>query len=161
MLNREFFFWLCGYFDICGNDQLTQRQWEMIQRHYELMLSVSLYCPSIVAMNLENDPDLSKICHTQIQDVRPTEAEIMYWLQGFFEISGFEGELTKSQQERIVDMFRLNNSGISPRGMQIYLKVTENSTQLRNLLNQMFQHVIDQSYGLSEEEMIKTGLLHG
>ena len=70
MLNREFFFWLCGYFDISGNTQLTQRQWEVIQRHYELMLSVSLYCPSVVAMNLENDPDLSKICHTQIQDVR-------------------------------------------------------------------------------------------
>jgi len=82
-------------------------------------------------------------------------------LQGFFEISGFEGELTKSQQEKIVDMFRLNNSGISPRGMQIYLKVTQNSTQLKKLLNQIFQHVIDQSYGLSDDEMIKTGLIHG
>ena len=161
MLNREFMFWLCGYFDICGNDQLTQRQWEMVQRHYELMVSVTRYCPSIIALNLENDADLSKICHTQIQGVRPTEAEIMYWLQGFYEISGFEGSLTTVQQTMIIEMFRLNNTGISPRGMQIYLKVTQNSTQLKKLLNKIFQHVIDQSYGLSEEEMIKTGLLHG
>ena len=159
MLNREFMFWICGYFDICGNTQLTQRQWEIVLRHFKLMLRVTNYRPSVTAINLNHDENLVWLCRSQINNVRPTEAEIMYYIQGFYEISGFEGKLTKAQIKIIVDLFMFNNEGISPTGIEIFCAVGNNENP-RELLKAMFEHVIDNSYGLSPEEMIETARIH-
>ena len=159
MLNREFMFWICGYFDICGNTQLTQRQWEIVLRHFQLMLKVSNQRPSVTAITLNHDDNLAWLCRSQIKNVRPSEAEIMYYIQGFYEISGFEGKLNKVQTKKIVELFMFNNEGISPAGVEVFIEVG-NMGDPRELLKEMFQHVIDNSYGLSEEEMIETAIIH-
>ena len=160
MLNRQFFFWICGYFDLCGNTQLTQHQWQIVIRHFKLMLSVTNYRPSVVAVNLNHDDNLAWLCRSQIENCRPSESEIMYYIQGFFEISGFEGKLTKAQVKKIVDLFMFNNTGISPAGIEVFCAVGNNTPELQGLLNAMFENQIDNSYGLSEKEMIETQKIH-
>ena len=154
-------FWICGYFDIAFCNKLTDKQWEMVQRHFELMLVVSQYRPSIVATNLDNNAQLSYMCHSQIEGVRPTESEIMYYIQGFFEISGVTDHiLDKRQQQLIVNLFLHNNTGISYRGIDIFISVCQNKMQLQSQLNEIFVHDIDQSYGLTDEELEKANQVH-
>ena len=159
MLNREFFFWICGYFELAGNKQLTQRQWEIVKNHFKLMLKVTKHRPSIVAINLNNDLYLAGLCFSQIENCRPTEAEIMYYIQGFYEISAFTGKLNKNQTKKIIDLFMENNLGISPTGVEIFVTIG-NGKDPRKMLNEIFLHDIDNSYGLSPEEMIETAKIH-
>ena len=159
MLNREFFFWICGYLELCGNSQFTQRQWEVVMNHFKLMLKVTRYRPSVTAINLINDENFEWMCRSQIENVRPTEAEIMYYIQGFYEISGFEGKLNKVQTKKIVELFMFNNDGISPAGIEVFVVVGNNGDP-RELLKVMFQHVIDNSYNLTKEEMLVTQKIH-
>jgi len=159
MLNREFFFWICGYLELCGNSQFTQRQWEVVMNHFKLMLKVTSYRPSVTAINLINDENFEWMCRSQIENVRPTEAEIMYYIQGFYEISGFEGKLNKVQKKKIVELFMFNNEGISPAGIEVFVEVGNNGDP-RELLKALFQHVIDNSYNLTEEEMFEAQMIH-
>ena len=160
MLNREFFYWIVGYFDLADTCTLSEDQWEMVQRHLELMLNVSRFRPSLVAIMLENEPeDLVHLCRSQILGTRPSESEICYYLQGYFEISGAT-KINETQRDKIIDLFLLNNIGLSYRGVDIFVHVVRNSDNLKDLLNDIFQHAIDISYGLSDEEMILTQRIH-
>ena len=162
MLNKEFFFWISGWFDLSNTTELSESQWEMVKNHLELMLTVTNYCPSIVAMNLENNKQLSYLCKSQIMGERPNEHELMYYVQGFFEISGVGSDyrFNNEQINQIAELFLLNNTGISPHCTDIFINIVNNTGKVKELLNNIFEHAIDVSYGLSEEEMIETAKIH-
>ena len=159
-------YWICGWFDLSNTCELSQTQWEMVQRHFDLMLAVSNNCPSLVAINLENEKDnpeqLSYLCHSQISGERPSEAEIMYYIQGFYEISGVGSDykLNKEQINQISELFILNNTGVSPKGIDIFINIVQNTDQVKQKLNDIFEHAIDLSYGLNEEELAATQRIH-
>ena len=134
----------------------------MVKRHIELMLKVTNYCPSLVAVNLENNKRLSYLCKSQILGERPNEHDLMYYVQGFFEISGVGSDfrLNKQQIIQISELFLLNNTGISPQGMNIFINIVNNTKKVKELLNNIFEHAIDNSYNLTQEELIETAEIH-
>ena len=86
----------------------------------------------------------------------------MYYIQGFYEISGVESDykLNKEQINQITELFFLNNTGVSPKGIDIFISVVQNTDQVQQKLNDIFEHAIDLSYDLNQEELVATQRIH-
>ena len=68
--------------------------------------------------------------------------------------------LNKEQISQIAELFLLNNTGITPQCTNIFINIVNNTGKGKDLLNNVFEHTIDASYGLTQEELIETAKIH-
>ena len=116
---------------------------------------------------LSNEPKLDDLAF-ELDGVRPTWSEVMYFVQGFIEISDCDENfkqiyLTDSQQKTMIEFFKFNLDGYPPEAVAIFELITEEHPsfeELQKALYPIFQHKIDNSYGLTEEEMKQTQDIH-
>jgi hypothetical protein len=183
MLNTEFTSWLHGFFVLAAPQSLTSAQIRIIRAHIDLCHEVCNGALTVVNSWIHNDLKEGK--NDQLQNLMRLVArdfnrkplvsgtEVAYFIQGFFEIESTErtNSLTVSQCKEIKLMMNRNVDGIESSLLDFYWEVravlgsgdvnaTLDTASIKERVNSLFQHVIDPSYGFSEERNAELQLIH-
>jgi len=178
MLNCEFTWWCWGFLcldEVDDDYDFTLKHRAIIKAHIELCKAVEKDRLTISNVwILENIAELS--LSQLLQSVQatigrmpsPKQTDIAYFLQGFFEITGAT-TLSHQQRNIIMQVFESNDLGLGPQFIAIYKELREiddqrgytmDATKYKDFLNALFVHVIDNTYGGSEEDKQKWQSIH-
>lgn len=177
MLNREFICWVGGFVElslICGDKfELSTDQRRIILAHAKLCQEVCkdeiiLFVDFILHFVMNEEKCEStfflKSVYREFEKLNDvlTCNELCYYMQGYFEI-GQTQTWTRSCLTRLIYLCEKNQSGLIKdlrieycRWREAYAAaVTEyNCEKWKSLLNSIFLHSIDNSYGAQDQEKL-------
>ena len=155
----EFLCWLAGFITLRVDDEaaLTERQHEIIHAHAMLCDQVEEGRTTVLIreiINKSNEDSVVPICQVQFASLPPlTSPQLSYFLQGHFEISE-SNEITGDQIMLMKAEFERNTHGFGSKLFEIYNELEQfppASEKIQEILNSIFLHVIDPSYGFTDE----------
>ncbi len=155
--------WLKGYLEL-SNSPLNQMKISIIHAHYLLMLYVS-HQPSLNAIQIGEDEDLNlgdlkTLVDLDLEGERPDSRSILYYLQGYFEISE-ESMFNRKQASIMMARIRQVNTGLSENTVKLFHRISElDCDSVKEVLNLSFVHEVDPSYGLTEGELKESQRIH-
>jgi hypothetical protein len=187
MRNTEFISWLYGFFALTNQEDLTVSQRKIIHAHAKLLHSVEegqLTVLNHLIWSSILDPEVLSFTYLQKAIAReyrrkpwPSSNELCYLLQGYFEIcedKKWRDRYTYDQADLIAREIRRNLDGLMPVLIALHRKLRDftddnrhssktavlDASEIAESVNAAFAHVVDQSYGFSEEKNRELQAIH-